>query len=82
MALGAMESAAVTTEPIVQTNGLPRDERRGPHQEVELGVVIPCLNEADTLAGCLEKAQRGLQEAQSWAKSSSRTTGALTTQSK
>jgi glycosyltransferase involved in cell wall biosynthesis len=28
---------------------------------VELTVVIPCLNEADTLESCLEKAQRGLR---------------------
>ena len=30
---------------------------------VELSVVIPCLNEADTLESCLEKAQRGLRAA-------------------
>jgi glycosyltransferase involved in cell wall biosynthesis len=28
----------------------------------ELSVVIPCLNEAETLASCLEKAQRALRE--------------------
>jgi glycosyltransferase involved in cell wall biosynthesis len=30
---------------------------------MDLSVVIPCLNEADTLAACLRKAQSGLQEA-------------------
>ena len=29
---------------------------------VELSVVIPCLNEAETLAECIEKVQRVLQE--------------------
>lgn len=29
---------------------------------IELSVVIPCLNEADTLAVCIEKAQRGIRE--------------------
>lgn len=52
---------AVTTEPVAKANGL--SEHRGPRQEVELSVVIPCLNEADTLAGCIERAQRGLQRA-------------------
>jgi len=29
---------------------------------VEISVVLPCLNEADTLASCIEKAQRALRE--------------------
>ena len=33
----------------------------GADDGVELTVVIPCLNEADTLESCLEKAQRGLR---------------------
>src|SRR5437867_9109389 len=33
-------------------------------QSVEVSVVIPCLNEADTLASCLAKAQRALRENQ------------------
>jgi len=32
------------------------------HHEVELSVVIPCLNEAQTLGGCVEKAQRAIRE--------------------
>ena len=31
--------------------------------ELELSVVMPCLNESDTLAVCVEKAQRALREA-------------------
>ena len=30
--------------------------------EIELSVVIPCLNEADTLAECVEKAQRTITQ--------------------
>lgn len=30
--------------------------------EVEVSIVMPCLNEADTLATCIEKAQRALAE--------------------
>src|ERR1017187_282784 len=30
--------------------------------EVELSVVIPCLNEAQTLASCVEKAQRAIRD--------------------
>ena len=30
--------------------------------EIELSIVIPCLNEADTLAECVEKAQRTINE--------------------
>ncbi len=33
-----------------------------PPQELELSVVMPCLNEADTLAVCIEKAQRAMAE--------------------
>src|SRR5438046_1498400 len=29
---------------------------------VELSIVMPCLNEADTLQACIEKAQRALRE--------------------
>ena len=31
-------------------------------QPIELSVVMPCLNEADTLAVCIEKAQRAMRE--------------------
>ena len=32
-------------------------------REIELSVVMPCLNEADTLATCIEKAKRAVTEA-------------------
>jgi glycosyltransferase involved in cell wall biosynthesis len=32
--------------------------------EIELSVVIPCLNEADTIAGCIERARRALDDNQ------------------
>jgi glycosyltransferase involved in cell wall biosynthesis len=31
-------------------------------QEIELSVVIPCLNEADTLADCVRTAQTAIRE--------------------
>ncbi len=31
-------------------------------EELELSIVMPCLNEAETLATCIEKAQRSLKE--------------------
>ncbi|HMP97871.1 MAG TPA: glycosyltransferase family 2 protein, partial [Kiritimatiellia bacterium] len=31
--------------------------------EIELSIVMPCLNEADTLATCIGKAQEALREA-------------------
>jgi glycosyltransferase involved in cell wall biosynthesis len=38
------------------------EHAREPHPEkVEVSVVMPCLNEADTLAVCIEKAQRALR---------------------
>jgi glycosyltransferase involved in cell wall biosynthesis len=32
--------------------------------EIELSIVMPCLNEADTVGTCVEKALRGMREAQ------------------
>jgi glycosyltransferase involved in cell wall biosynthesis len=40
----------------VQKNGATEND------SVEVTVVMPCLNEADTLAACIEKAQRALKE--------------------
>lgn len=34
----------------------------GASQQIELSIVMPCLNESDTLAVCIEKAQRSLRE--------------------
>src|SRR5215212_511979 len=36
--------------------------RQQPAPLIEVSVVMPCLNEADTLALCIEKAQRALAE--------------------
>jgi glycosyltransferase involved in cell wall biosynthesis len=33
------------------------------HEPVELSIVMPCLNEAETLARCIEKAKLGIQRA-------------------
>jgi glycosyltransferase involved in cell wall biosynthesis len=35
----------------------------GPVRELELSVVMPCLNEAATLGRCIERAQRAMQQA-------------------
>ena len=32
------------------------------HESVDVSVVIPCLNEANSLGICIEKAQKALQE--------------------
>jgi hypothetical protein len=32
-------------------------------QPVQLTILMPCLNEAETIAGCIEKARRGIQRA-------------------
>src|SRR5687768_3555508 len=34
----------------------------GEASDIELSVVMPCLNEADTLATCIEKAQRAMSD--------------------
>ena len=38
------------------------DASNGDISSPEVSVVMPCLNEADTLAGCISKAQRALRE--------------------
>jgi glycosyltransferase involved in cell wall biosynthesis len=40
-----------------------QSQDHGADSELELSVVMPCLNEADTLAACVEKALRALAEA-------------------
>jgi glycosyltransferase involved in cell wall biosynthesis len=39
-----------------------RDEISGDRSVVEVSIVMPCLNEAETLAVCIQKAQASLQE--------------------
>lgn len=44
----------------IESRSLDQADVRGP--AMELSVVMPCLNEADTLAACIEKAQRAIRE--------------------
>ena len=48
---------AVETKRFVSPKGISGD-----NAEVEVSVVMPCLNEAETLATCIEKAQASLRE--------------------
>lgn len=41
---------------------LPSPEVASSDSGIELSIVMPCLNEADTLAICIEKAQRAMRE--------------------
>lgn len=50
-----IHSDALTPHPLRR-----RDDFQG--EPPELSIVMPCLNEADTLAVCIEKAQRALRE--------------------
>lgn len=54
--LGGMNKSAV----LEHQRGQNGTDHREP--EIELSVVIPCLNEADTLADCVEKAQRAIRD--------------------
>lgn len=45
-----------------QPRGTVDSGRTAPSLVIELSVVMPCLNEADTLAVCIEKAQRAMAE--------------------
>src|SRR5688500_4143187 len=47
---------------IVATDTLINRELGAQERFLELSVVMPCLNEADTLATCIEKAQQALRE--------------------
>ena len=50
----------MTESTTASSENAPLDGERA----IELSVVIPCLNEADTLGLCLEKANRALAEHQ------------------
>jgi glycosyltransferase involved in cell wall biosynthesis len=54
------QAMGVKTAPLDEA-ALARDERR--QSDCELSVVMPCLNEADTVGVCVEKALRALREA-------------------
>src|SRR5260370_27305398 len=47
----------------VLTSESAQSERRGMSQGVEVSVVIPCLNEANSLAYCVDKAMKAFREA-------------------
>src|SRR5262245_5340025 len=55
----------LTQEMSSATEAVLSGECSGPATQdktVELSVVIPCLNEADTLAACIQKAKRAIQD--------------------
>lgn len=54
-----MATSALRADATVQPAVVPIGKRG----EIELSVVIPCLNEAETLATCIGKAQRAIEEA-------------------
>ena len=54
------ESRSLTTETLHRS---VRSPEQASDAEVELSVVMPCLNEADTIATCIHKARRGLADA-------------------
>jgi len=56
--LGARES----DESAIRGSGLSGAVSDSPADSIEVSVVMPCLNEADTLAVCIQKAQRVLHE--------------------
>jgi glycosyltransferase involved in cell wall biosynthesis len=64
--LARLEEAQSAVDAYLDTGGVAIDHRAvGPStQEIELSVVMPCLNEADTLATCIEKAQRAMADAE------------------
>jgi glycosyltransferase involved in cell wall biosynthesis len=54
-----MATSALRADQTVQSVVVPIGET----ENIELSVVMPCLNEAETLETCIRKAQRALQEA-------------------
>lgn len=50
---------------VLQLTAMPdhdRAERPGAGEDLELSVVMPCLNEGETLACCIDKAQQAMRE--------------------
>ncbi len=52
----------MSVETIAETKNATRRPANDVEPEFELSVVMPCLNEAETLATCIEKAQRSMRE--------------------
>jgi glycosyltransferase involved in cell wall biosynthesis len=46
----------------VGSSGMDEPLRAGPEDALEVSIVTPCLNEAETLANCLSKARRALED--------------------
>ena len=64
--LGARKSdESAPMNETVPTGSRPSGAVSGPSADtIEVSVVMPCLNEADTLAVCIQKAQQAFQEHQ------------------
>jgi len=56
----SVNTAADLAIPVPPTG--PMDHATALDHHIELSVVIPCLNEADTLADCIEKAQHAMRD--------------------
>lgn len=56
------EQPTATVSPRTEGNAPVREESE-PAADVEVSVVIPCLDEEDTIATCIRKAKRALEEA-------------------
>src|SRR5947209_17834004 len=52
----------MATETIVTTKGVDASPLSGDLRSIELSILMPCLNEAETLANCIEKAKASLNE--------------------
>ena len=57
-------SSALSLERLMMEAAAPVAVRTTPAQHaIEVSIVMPCLNEADTVATCIQKAQRALRDA-------------------
>jgi hypothetical protein len=67
MTTSVLDGRGPAADPPRPANNLPLPSasasRPADEMEVEVSVVMPCLNEADTLATCIHKARRGLEAA-------------------
>jgi len=58
----AWAQAAIAEAGDIDTTDIESPADSAATQQIELSVVMPCLNEADTLATCIEKAQRAMRQ--------------------
>jgi glycosyltransferase involved in cell wall biosynthesis len=47
---------------VTEIQSLPAERLRTDEKETELSILMPCLNEAETLATCIKKAQKALED--------------------